>query len=80
MRLHCVEAALALANNRLTGTIPTEIGRLPLVGIWLSANELTGSIPTEMLALSDLNICELVMVGDNNTFSGGRAPSICSGV
>lgn len=34
------EGTLALATNQLTSTIPTELGRLKLTGLWLSENQL----------------------------------------
>lgn len=37
------KGTLALANNRLTGTIPTELEKLQLTGLWLGYNTLTVS-------------------------------------
>jgi hypothetical protein len=41
-------AYLALDINSLTGSIPTEIGNLQLLGIWLDNNGITGALPSEM--------------------------------
>jgi hypothetical protein len=32
----------------LTGSIPTEIGNMQLLGIWLEDNGITGALPSEM--------------------------------
>jgi hypothetical protein len=41
-------AYLALNLNSLTGSIPTEIGNIPLLGIWVDNNGITGALPSEM--------------------------------
>jgi hypothetical protein len=41
-------AYLALNINYLTGSIPTEIGNMQLLGIWLEDNGITGALPSEM--------------------------------
>ena len=54
-------------GRRLTGTIPTEIGRVTLMeALALSGNLLTGSIPTEIGNLGSLRYIDLV----NNNLSG----------
>ena len=46
---------LSLAENQLTGTIPSELGNLAnLEGLDLSSNQLTGSIPTDLGNLANL--------------------------
>ena len=47
--------AIDLSENRLSGTIPAELGNLPNLGwLWLAANRLSGTIPSELGRLSDL--------------------------
>ena len=71
--------SLNLAQNQLSGTIPTEIGLTTrLVWLRLQGNELSGTLPTEIVHLSSL---ELLNLGDNK-FSGeypdvlGRLPRL----
>ena len=46
---------LELYGNRLTGTIPTELGRLTsMQGLHIDNNQLTGTIPAELGRLSNL--------------------------
>eukprot|EP00957_Ditylum_brightwellii_P036707 2780173-Ditylum_brightwellii.AAC.1 len=40
---------LLLERDHISGTIPTELGTLPLTSLDLSENELSGAIPTEIL-------------------------------
>lgn len=47
--------ALSLGGNRLTGTIPTQLGNLgKLYRLHLAGNQLTGSIPTQLGSLTAL--------------------------
>ncbi|CAB9505224.1 receptor-like protein kinase precursor [Seminavis robusta] len=46
--------SLWIASNRLTGTIPSEIGLLPLKELRLHDNALTGDIPKEVFKQSSL--------------------------
>ena len=71
--------SLNLAQNQLSGTIPTEIGlSTRLVWLRLQGNELSGTLPTDIEQLASL---ELINLGDNN-FSGsypdvlGRLPRL----
>jgi Leucine-rich repeat (LRR) protein len=58
---------LSLASNRLSGTLPPELGRLTdLQVLGLSSNQLTGSIPSELEQLT--NLLELSL--NNNQLSG----------
>jgi Leucine-rich repeat (LRR) protein len=51
---------LSLSGNRLTGSIPRELGNLThLEELWLSFNQLTGSIPSELGNLSNLEFLSL---------------------
>jgi Leucine-rich repeat (LRR) protein len=46
---------LGLSRNLLTGTIPTELGKLTnLRMLSLSGNQLTGTIPSELGKLNNL--------------------------
>ena len=64
-------ATLTLNNNKLTGTIPTQIGNLTsLERLYLYGNELTGSIPTEIGKLTSLLLLRL-----ENNYLRGEIPS-----
>lgn len=53
--------ALGLANNRLTGAIPPELGSLIFLEfLYLDGNELDGSLPIELAILSDLLVFAVV--------------------
>ena len=53
--------------NKLTGTIPTEIGKMKeLLELDLFFNELTGTIPTELGQMENLQMMEL----NNNALNG----------
>eukprot|EP00656_Telonema_subtile_P034594 TRINITY_DN38660_c0_g1_i1.p1 TRINITY_DN38660_c0_g1~~TRINITY_DN38660_c0_g1_i1.p1 ORF type:complete len:731 (+),score=135.56 TRINITY_DN38660_c0_g1_i1:262-2454(+) len=47
-------AQTALYFNQLSGTVPSELGKLPLAGIGLSANRISGTVPAELGSLSSL--------------------------
>jgi len=48
---------LDLRNNKLTGTIPPEIGKLSnLIHLYLSGNELTGTIPPKLKNLTQIKL------------------------
>ena len=52
--------ALVLVDNRLTGSMPAELGNLAsLRELYLNRNQLTGSIPAELGNLSSLQYLEL---------------------
>ncbi|CAJ1943609.1 unnamed protein product [Cylindrotheca closterium] len=61
-------------DNLLTGPMPSELGALPLASLNLMNNSLTGEIPLDILALTNLTVCTL----QNNNFSGGIAPAVCT--
>ena len=63
---------LSLANNGLTGSIPTDLGNLDsLERLVLSNNQLTGAIPTQLGNLARLETLYL----DNNQLTGTLPPS-----
>ena len=70
-------ASLSITNATLTGTIPSEIGRITgLRRLWLYSNELTGTIPE---AIGNLNQLEVFEVHHNNL--GGSMPNgVCASV
>ncbi|TPX67598.1 hypothetical protein CcCBS67573_g07467 [Chytriomyces confervae] len=54
------QTSSALYNNQLTGTVPTELGRLAsLTWLSLNGNQLSGTIPTELGQLTGLTNLEL---------------------
>ena len=58
---------LDLANNSLSGSIPSGLGNLTnLIGLFLNNNTLSGSIPSELGNLTNLTILTLL----NNSLSG----------
>lgn len=61
---------LRLSNNKLTGTIPTVLGNLPLTTIMLGDNSLTGEIPTELGMIETLSFITL----ENNLLTGVIPP------
>lgn len=61
---------LDLADGRLTGTIPTEIGNLQLRHLYLNNNALDGTIPSEVGGLSSLK--NFALEGNSLT---GKVPS-----
>jgi len=64
---------ISLANNRLTGNIPTGLLSLPnLQRLYLNDNQLTGPIPPEVGNLSSL----IVLRANSNQFTGDLPRSI----
>ncbi len=62
---------LTLSGNRLSGTIPAELGNLAfLSSLYLYTNQLSGEIPSEMGDLSNLRYLEL-----NHNQLSGQIPS-----
>ena len=45
---------LQLQSNRLTGVVPSEVGLIPLEGLFVDMNQLTGSLPVELFSLTSL--------------------------
>lgn len=67
MPLFAVLQILSLRHNRLTGTIPLELGRLShLKTLYMEKNELEGTIPETLANLASLE--ELNLLG--NKFEG----------
>jgi Leucine rich repeat len=63
-----------LAFNRLTGTIPSELGKLSsLRGLFLENNKLSGTVPAE---LSGLTRITTVNIGAND-FTGSLPFQLC---
>ena len=60
--------AFTIANNFITGTIPSELGRLSLLTgrFHLYSNELCGFIPVEVAALSSLVINRSRSIADDD--------------
>ena len=64
---------LELFNNRLSGTIPKELGQLTqLQRLYLWGNQLSGTIPKELGQLTQLQVLYL----DNNQLSGTIPPEL----
>jgi len=64
---------LALNNNLLSGTVPTEVGRLSsVVNLYLQTNSLSGPIPSEIGALQNIEYLYL----QNNELTGPIPESI----
>ncbi|ETR73624.1 MAG: leucine-rich repeat-containing protein [Candidatus Magnetoglobus multicellularis str. Araruama] len=58
---------ISLSNNKLSGTIPAELGQLTLLhDLFLNENQLTGNIPAELAQLSKLQYLFL----ENNMLTG----------
>ena len=67
-------AGLSFGSNRLTGTLPTELGLLTLLtGLDFAFNYLTGEIPTELGRLTHLISLDL----NSNDFEGTIPIGIC---
>ena len=66
-------AGLELGGNRLSGTIPPELGDLSnLEGLWLEVNQLSGPIPPQLGNLSSMWILSLHV----NQLSGSIPPQL----
>lgn len=67
-------ASLSLADNRLSGRIPDQMGNLRnLQRVWLNQNQLTGEIPTSLERLTKLEVLEFY----NNALTGEMPMGIC---
>jgi hypothetical protein len=61
-------------SNRLSGPLPSEMGRLTLLeALYLYDNNLTGSIPSEFASLTDLTYVTL----NFNELTGTVDPTLC---
>jgi hypothetical protein len=69
--------ALWLNSNRLSGSIPTQLGALfALTTLALSSNQLTATLPTELGLLSNLDSSYPILLG-NNSLSGVVPGELC---
>ncbi|CAB9523451.1 leucine Rich Repeat [Seminavis robusta] len=59
-------ATLGISSNRLTGTIPSEVGLFPLKELYLENNTLTGSLPRELFDQTSFQLLNL----RNNDLTG----------
>uniref|UniRef100_A0A0E0G1H9 Leucine-rich repeat-containing N-terminal plant-type domain-containing protein n=1 Tax=Oryza nivara TaxID=4536 RepID=A0A0E0G1H9_ORYNI len=70
---NALPAMLNLANNELTGAIPSEVGQLKsLTLLNLSFNSLSGQIPQQLFDLTNLQVVDL----SNNHLSGSIPPGL----
>ncbi|KAL6197274.1 hypothetical protein ACLB2K_032883 [Fragaria x ananassa] len=65
-----------LGENKLTGTIPYEIGCLRLVGLGLNSNNLNGLIPTTIFNMSTI----MIIYASDNQLSGSLPTNIGRGL
>jgi len=65
---------LKLAGNRLSGTIPSELGLISLSEIVLVDNNIEGTIPSTLGLVDTLNILDL----NTNTLDGTMPGKICA--
>lgn len=63
---------LLLEKGKLTGTIPPQLGQLPLIILDLDYNALSGDIPTELYDATTLQQIDL----NNNKLTGTISPKI----
>jgi len=55
LHLHLVAAYFRLNKNRLTGELPTELGKLTFLReLWLWENGIEGQIPSELGLMRDM--------------------------
>jgi hypothetical protein len=68
-------AYFVLNSNRLTGAIPSQLGRLTRMTNWfsLSSNKLCGAVPPQVAALSS-TVYSNWQIGTGNTL-GTRCPT-----
>jgi len=65
--------SILLSNNRITGTIPPEVGRLKDLHVFdLSRNNITGTIPSSFSQMENLEVLDL----SSNNLHGSIPPSL----
>ncbi|XP_011043822.1 PREDICTED: phytosulfokine receptor 2-like [Populus euphratica] len=65
--------SILLSNNRITGTIPPEVGRLKDLHVFdLSRNSITGAIPSSFSQMENLEVLDL----SSNNLYGSIPPSL----
>ena len=65
---------LVLDDNQLSGTLPTEIGKLAnLQVLWLQYNQLSGVLPTELANLEKLEPVQSSCLLSPNRFNSSSA-------
>nr|ALL25691.1 phytosylfokine-alpha receptor 2 [Populus tomentosa] len=65
--------SILLSNNRITGTIPPEVGRLQDLHVFdLSRNNITGTIPSSFSQMENLEVLDL----SSNNLYGSIPPSL----
>jgi len=65
--------SILLSNNRITGTIPPEVGRLKDLHVFdLSRNNITGTIPSSFSQMENLEVLDL----SSNNLYGSIPPSL----
>jgi Leucine-rich repeat (LRR) protein len=69
---------LVVQNNDLTGTVPTELGKLSaLTRLTVEENQLSGSMPSEVCALGESNVLDLYVDADCAKDPPGRIECDC---
>ncbi|GKA13474.1 kinase-like domain-containing protein [Tanacetum coccineum] len=75
LQISSLSIGLDLSQNRLSGSLPTEVGDLKmLTSLDLSSNNLSGNIPSSLSGCTSLSVLYI----DNNLFQGLIPPSLSS--
>jgi hypothetical protein len=64
---HTGHAGRSLNGNRISGTLPTELGQLSPTWLALNANDLSGSVPTELASITSNCYLAQSQFGDQST-------------